>query len=510
MAASAVALADGFEISAEAEADAAGNRTVAVAFDVPADHYLYAGEIEVVASAGGELVPLDVPAAKSKVDIISGSTVDVYDHDVVFTFRVDAGGDGPVEFSASCLGCNDKLCLPPFTRAFRLLSDNTIVSIEGEAPLLPWLSGSEPDWMDRLGRFTVAGRAVGYAGPAAFLRFLESPTGGGQAAEDPLSTVLEERGLWLVLLLVLAGGLALNLTPCVLPMIPVNIAIIGAGAQSGSKGRGFTLGAVYGAGIAVVYGALGLIVTLTGARFGALNSSAWFNLVIAVVFAVLALGTFGVFNLDLTRFQSGVRADRFRRGSFLAAFILGGIAALLAGACVAPVVIWVLVLAVDLYDAGNGYVLALCLPFLLGLGMALPWPFAGAGLSFLPRPGRWMERVKFVFGVIIMICALWYGRLGLSLLVAGENSGTDALVAALEEAESLNRPLLIDFWASWCKNCHKMETTTFKDPSVVARMDDYVVLKFRADRMDAPEAKAVLDHFGVEGLPTYIILRTGE
>jgi thiol:disulfide interchange protein len=59
--------------------------------------------------------------------------------------------------------------------------------------------------------------------------------------------------------------------------------------------------------------------------------------------------------------------------------------------------------------------LGLALPFVLGLGMALPWPFAGAGLSFLPKPGAWMVKVKYGFGMIIFGFAAWYGYVGLGL-----------------------------------------------------------------------------------------------
>ena len=99
--------------------------------------------------------------------------------------------------------------------------------------------------------------------------------------------MFEGRGPLAILLIVLVGGLALNLTPCVLPMIPINLAIIGAGAQAGSRGRGFLLGAAYGGAMALVYGVLGLIVILTAGTFGTINASPWFNLGIAVLFVVL-------------------------------------------------------------------------------------------------------------------------------------------------------------------------------------------------------------------------------
>ena len=88
-------------------------------------------------------------------------------------------------------------------------------------------------------------------------------------------------------------------------------------------------------------------------------------------------------------------------------FVMGGVAALLAGACVAPVVIQVVLFASNLY--ANGSPIALALPFLLGVGMAIPWPIAGAGLAALPRPGKWMVRVKQAFGVIILATAAYYG-----------------------------------------------------------------------------------------------------
>ena len=174
------------------------------------------------------------------------------------------------------------------------------------------------------------------------------------------------------------GGLALNLTPCVLPMIPINLAIIGAGAQAGSRRRGFLLGLAYGGAMAFVYGVLGLIVVLTASTFGTINASPWFNLGIAVLFVVLALAMFDVFEIDFSRFSGNIGSGA-GRGTFLLAFTMGAVAALLAGACVAPVVIQVVLFSSNLYATGTS--VALALPFFLGVGMAMPWPIAGAGLA---------------------------------------------------------------------------------------------------------------------------------
>jgi thiol:disulfide interchange protein len=331
--------------------------------------------------------------------------------------------------------------------------------------------------------------------------------------------MFEGRGPVAILLLVLLGGLALNLTPCVLPMIPINLAIIGAGAQAGSRRRGFLLGATYGGAMAVVYGVLGLVVILTAGTFGTINSSPWFNLAIAIVFVLLALAMFDVIEIDFSRFSSRFQVADAKRGTFLLAFTLGALAALLAGACVAPVVIQVVLFASDLYASGTK--MALALPFLLGLGMALPWPVAGAGIAALPKPGPWMVRVKQAFGVFILGTAVYYGYLAYGLFENRRVNAADveaSVAAKLKEgwhadlagglaiAERENKPVLIDLWATWCKNCLTMDRTTLADPLVVKALDGYVRIKFQAESPAQPIVGNVMRHLGAIGLPTYAIL----
>ena len=156
----------------------------------------------------------------------------------------------------------------------------------GEAPTL---AGSEaPQWSrsfrpraPRQATATTSRRSrtstrrattFGYLSSSDFLTFIHNAENGVRE-----KGLFEGRGPIAILLIVLLGGLALNLTPCVLPMIPINLAIIGAGAQAGSRGRGFLLGGAYGAAMALVYGVLGLIVILTASTFGTINSYSWFN-----------------------------------------------------------------------------------------------------------------------------------------------------------------------------------------------------------------------------------------
>ena len=381
------------------------------------------------------------------------------------------------------------------------------------APDVPAAGGGDP--AARLERFSTLGTAAGYLDREDFLKFIHNAENG--IVEKGW---FEGRGPLAILFIVVVGGLALNLTPCVLPMIPINLAIIGAGAQAGSRRRGFLLGATYGGAMAVVYGVLGLIVILTAGTFGTINSSPWFNLAIAIVFVLLALAMFDVIEIDFSRFSSRFQVADAKRGTFVLAFTLGALAALLAGACVAPVVIQVVLFASDLYSSGTK--LALTLPFLLGLGMALPWPVAGAGIAALPKPGPWMVRVKQAFGVFILITAAYYGYLTYELLSnrwvdAAEVEGSVAaklkegwysnLDQGLAAAERERKPVLIDFWATWCKNCLTMDKTTLADSQVGAALSGYIKIKFQAENPDEPPAVDIMRRFGAIGLPTYVILK---
>jgi thioredoxin:protein disulfide reductase len=363
-------------------------------------------------------------------------------------------------------------------------------------------------------KFTILG-TQGYSSPAEFIEFINNAEAGVKRRG-----LLEGRGPIAVLAIVFIGGLALNLTPCVLPMIPINLAIIGAGAKSGRRGRGFLLGSAYGSAMAVVYGVLGLIVILTAGTFGAINASAWFNFAIAALFVFLGLAMFDVVSLDFSRFSSGIRFNEASRGTVLLAFGMGAVAALLAGACVAPVVVQVVVFASDLYARGDSA--ALALPFVLGLGMALPWPIAGAGLAALPKPGAWMVRVKQAMGVFILATAAYYAWIGYGIISArwvdpkDVRAGVEeqlkagwhaSLADGLRAAERDNTLVLVDFWASWCKNCLVMDRTTLKDPDVLTKLTSYTKIKFQAEDLGTSPARELMQRVGGVGLPTYVILR---
>jgi thiol:disulfide interchange protein DsbD len=432
--------------------------------------------------------------------------------------------------------CNDVMCFRPITMP---VSWPVMIGRASSTAMAPevfgkiaWGTGEkpgrpvQPDQPDQpasaasfsppsLSTFHVEAVTGGYLNTKDFLKFVHDAEAGVKSG-----ATLAGRSPIAILLLVFLGGLALNLTPCVLPMIPINLAIIGAGAAHQRK-RGFLLGSIYGAAMAVVYGALGLIVILTAGTFGGINASPWFNVAVAVLFVVLGLAMFDVGAIDFSRWSSRIQFSASSRGSFLVAFAMGAVAALLAGACVAPVVIQVVVFASDMYASGSEA--ALALPFVLGLGMALPWPIAGAGLSALPKPGAWMVKVKYVFGAFILAMAAYYGYLAYGLFAnrfvdkaAVEASAQEkmqegwyaSLDDGLRAAKVSGKPVFLDMWATWCKNCLTMDKTTLAHPDVKAALDGYIKIKFQAEDLDASPAKEVAKHVGAIGLPTYAILKS--
>jgi len=317
--------------------------------------------------------------------------------------------------------------------------------------------------------------AQGYMDADAFVAFLEN---------RPQDDFFAGKGIWLIVLLALLGGLAMNLTPCVLPMIPINLMIIGKSAKRG---------AWYGFGITIAYGVLGVLASVGGMAFGSIQSNPWFNLAVALVFVALAASLSGAFYIDFSKSRA-----KFRGGAFL----MGMLAAVLAGACVAPILIAVLLLTARLFAAGNMF--ALGLPFVLGLGMALPWPFVGAGLAILPKPGAWMKWVNRGFALVVLCLAGYYGA-----LAAGGFSSSGRSVASVRPSdfpavlEKSKRPVLVDCWATWCKNCTAMEAGTLDNPKVREAMKKFAVVRLQSE--DINELRKLSGFEGVMGLPAFVI-----
>jgi len=484
---------------------------------IPSSAYLYSEQTSV------ELLPAAnlqaAPVAHAHTDEFG--TSDVYEGGQIHRWVYSIDPQTSYQIAIRYQGCGtpeggSAVCYPPASETFSIgelvgSSDSLVGRTSSiEEPVVSKYEDTpsrmrEGNLSALLDRFETVRTDGGMKNAEEFLEFLNVD----QTLESS-SGILEGQGILWIILLVLVGGIALNLTPCVLPMIPINLAIIGAGSEAATKRQGFIRGGVYGLGIALSYGSLGLFAVLTGSKFGTLNASPIFNFIIAGVFVVLSLAMFDVLNIDLSRFGSKFGVSNEKRGRLVPAFVMGIVAALLAGACVAPIVIAVLLQSTTMVAGGNWF--GLFLPLLLGLGMALPWPIAGAGLTVLPKPGMWMVKVKHGFGVLIVLFALYYAYLGVELLPrSGGEHSTEAAIAELEsglqKALENDQLVFIDFWATWCKNCLQMNATTFKNADVIERLHDFKEIKFQAEKPGDPEIKAILDRYNLPGLPGYVILK---
>ncbi|WP_430461656.1 protein-disulfide reductase DsbD [Thalassolituus sp. LLYu03] len=203
-------------------------------------------------------------------------------------------------------------------------------------------------------------------------------------------------------------GLGLTFTPCVLPMVPILTSIVlGQGNTSGRKG--FALSSVYVLGMAITYAAAGLIVGLlgAGANIQAWMQTPWVLILFSVLFAVLALAMFGVYELQLPsalRNRLNDLNQKQQGGQWLSVLIMGVLSALVVSPCVSAPLAGALVYISTTGDAvlGGSALLA------LGLGMGAPLIVLGTtGASFLPKAGGWMNQIKAFFGILLLGVAIW-------------------------------------------------------------------------------------------------------
>ena len=374
-----------------------------------------------------------------------------------------------------------------------------------------------------------------------------------------LEQIISRHGMVVGSLAVFLSGLALNLTPCVYPMIPVTLAFFGS-QSAGRLQRAAWLAFVYVVGISLNYAVLGLVAARTGKLLGSWLQHPVVLVGIATTMFGLSLGMLGVYELRVP--QVITRSLGQASAGTWGAFVMGLVVGLVAAPCIGPFVLGLMLFVGRLANPAQGFWLF----FVLGLGMGVPYIALGMlanQTSRLPKAGPWLVWTKKMLGLTLWAVALLIVRpllplwvLGLSatalLIGAGlylgwlERSpaasamfrgvrwsvgvsliaGAIALMwprpdaaasvawqpysqAAFERAVQDGQPVVVDVYADWCLPCVEMDHVTFRQPDVIDAMRQLTTLRIDATKDVSSEAQTFLDRYKIYGVPTVMLFQSG-
>ena len=343
-----------------------------VGWQIAPGHYLYRDKLSFRADGKIELGRASLPKGKPHKDENFGDVEVYYDYvEAKIPFARASANALDVVLTAGFQGCRENsVCYPP--------SEQTM------ALVLPATSEFPAD------------AAAG-----------STSAGGPVSEQDRYAQRIVNGSWWTMLGVFFVAGLALSLTPCVLPMVPILSSIIAGQGGTVSTSRGFFLSLSYVLGMAATYTAAGALAALAGGQIQAMFQKPWIIGLFASLFFVLALGMFGLFELQMpTAIQTRVAglANRQRGGTFVGVAVMGALTSLIMTTCVAPPLIGALTAIGQTGDVRRG---ASAL-FAMSMGMGSPLLLVGASAGqLLPRVGPWMTTVKAAFGVVMVGVAIW-------------------------------------------------------------------------------------------------------
>jgi thioredoxin:protein disulfide reductase len=376
------------------------------------------------------------------------------------------------------------------------------------------------------------------------------------------SAELLSRGYLWAFASVFVGGILTSLTPCVYPMISITVSLFGARDEKVTRSRAMTLAAFYVGGIAVMYTILGVSFALAGRQFGSFLANVWVLGGIAVFFVIMAASMFGAFEIDLPA-STKAKLSKVGGKGFGGAFLMGLVGGVIAAPCTGPVLASVLTYVATTRSVFIGGSML----FTYAVGMGLLFFLVAAFAVSLPKSGAWMDAVKSVFGVIMILAAMYFLRpvvkplvtygsykwtfgithlgvaalgvivgaihlnfkytgtgeklrkgLGLLLVIAG-GYGVLAWIltpkplewvkgetAGLAAAKAAGKPAFMDFYADWCLPCKEMELKTFPHEDVAAELARFTLVKVDMTSDEDPTVLAVKAKYQAETLPTLVIL----